>query len=189
MSYADHLRQLLEPLGVYDLSEGTFNAGELAAVGEQLDGALERLEECQREMSLTTAETFGLESIAALLAHRPVVAGPEQLRGALAALLRVNGDSFTLSAINDNLSGCGINARVQEGETAQTVEVRFPDVPGIPDGVEGMKEIIEDILPCHLAVEYVYWYITWAMMEQRFATWGAVEAAGLSWEELEKLVQ
>ena len=112
MSYADHLRQLLEPLGVYDLSEGTFNAGELAAVGEQLDGALERLEECQREMSLTTAETFGLESIAALLAHRPVAAGPEQLRGALAALLRVNGDSFTLSAINDNLSGCGINARV-----------------------------------------------------------------------------
>ena len=69
------------------------------------------------------------------------------------------------------------------------MEVRFPDVPGIPDGVEGMKEIIEDILPCHLAVEYVYWYITWAMMEQRFATWGAVEAAGLSWEELEKLVQ
>ena len=51
-----------------------------------------------------------------------------------------------------------------------------------------MKAIIEDILPCHLEIRYVYWYITWAMLEARFATWSDIEALGLTWGELEKLV-
>ena len=69
------------------------------------------------------------------------------------------------------------------------MQVTFPDVPGIPDGFEEMRKIIEDILPCHLAVEYVYWYITWAMMEEKFDTWGDIEELGLTWGELEKLVE
>ena len=66
--------------------------------------------------------------------------------------------------------------------------MRFPEVPGVPAGFEEMRSIIEDILPCHLEITYVYWFITWAMMEARFSTWRALEARKLSWEELEKLV-
>ena len=108
---------------------------------------------------------------------------------ALAALLRIGGDSFTLTAINDNLKGCGLNAVASETETPGVVEVRFPDVPGIPDGFESMRAILEDILPCHLDIRYVYWYITWALMEERFATWGDIEKLGPTWEELEKMVR
>ena len=147
------------------------------------------LEECQREMSLVTAENFGLERVAGLLTDRPVAEEPEQLRAALAALLRIGGDSFTLAAINDNLRGCGINAQARETGKAGRVEICFPDVPGIPDGFEELREIIESILPAHLGVEYVYWYITWALMEQKFATWGEIEALGPTWEELEKMVE
>ena len=113
----------------------------------------------------------------------------ERRRAALAALLRVGGDSFTLAAINDNLAGCGLNAAASEIGTPGYVEVRFPDVPGIPEGFEEMKRIIEDILPCHLGIEYVFWYITWAMMEEKFETWGDIEAGGYTWEELEKMVR
>ena len=68
------------------------------------------------------------------------------------------------------------------------VEVRFPEVPGIPDGFDEMRSIIEDILPCHLEIVYVYWFVTWQLMEERFDTWGDIEALHLSWEALEKLV-
>lgn len=68
------------------------------------------------------------------------------------------------------------------------VEVRFPEVPGIPDGFEEMSKIIEQIIPCHLQIEYVYWYITWAILESKFSTWAELEAANLTWEGLEKLV-
>ena len=50
-----------------------------------------------------------------------------------------------------------------------------------------MRAILEDILPCHLDIRYVYWYITWALMEERFATWGDIEKLGPTWEELEKM--
>ena len=166
MSYGAYLRELLRPLRIYGL-EGTANGGELEAQGKALDGVEAAMEEVQREMLICTAEG----------------------RAALAALLRIGGDSFTLTAINDNLKGCGLNAVASETETPGVVEVRFPDVPGIPDGFESMRAILEDILPCHLDIRYVYWYITWALMEERFATWGDIEKLGPTWEELEKMVR
>ncbi|NCB62933.1 MAG: DUF2313 domain-containing protein [Clostridia bacterium] len=188
MRNAGYLKDLLRPLGIYRLEDG-IGAGELESAGAALDGCTTFLEELQREMLLLTAEGDGLNQIESLLSRRPVTTDPKRRREALAALLRVGGDSFTLAAINDNLKGCGLNAVASECEAAGTVEVRFPEVPGIPNGFEDMKGIIEDILPCHLPVLYVFWYITWAMMEERFRTWGDVEAMGLTWEELEKLVK
>ena len=187
MSHADYLRELLRPLRVYEL-EGTANGGELEALGAALDGAGAALEEIQREMLVSTAEDWGLEAIESLLARRPVAPSLDRRREALAALLRIGGDSFTLAAINDNLKGCGINAVAAETGTAGQVTVSFPDVPGIPEGFEEMRAIIESILPAHLGIEYVFWYITWAVMEERFDTWGDIEALDLTWEELEKLV-
>ena len=188
MSHADYLRGLLQPLRVYELV-GTANGGELEALGAALDGAGAALEEIQREMLVSTAEDWGLEAIESLLARRPVAPSLDRRREALAALLRIGGDSFTLAAINDNLKGCGLNAVAVETGTPGVVEVYFPDVPGIPDGFEEMRAILEDILPTHLDIQYVFWYITWAMMEERFDTWGDIEAISPTWEELEKMVQ
>ena len=86
------------------------------------------------------------------------------------------------------MKGCGLNAVASETSTPGRVEVRFPEVPGIPDGFDEMRSIIEDILPCHLEIVYVYWFVTWQLMEERFDTWGDIEALHLSWEALEKLV-
>ena len=188
MGYSDYLKELLRPLGIYDLSAGAINVGELEAIGAQMDEVERRLERTQREMLLTTAEGTGLERIESLLVHLPQPLDLAHRRAALAALLRIGGDSFTLEAINDNLAGCGLNAVVSETEETGVVEVRFPEVPGIPDGFEQMDRIITDIIPCHLLIRYVYWYITWEMVEQKFVTWGALDQAGLTWEALEKLV-
>lgn len=188
MNHAAYLKELLAPLRVYRLSD-SYNAGELAAQGWALDGCGARLLEVEREMLVSTARDKGLEAVERLLARRPVTSSLERRREALAALLRIGGDSFTLAAINDNLKGCGLNAVARETGQPGYVEVYFPEVPGIPEGFEEMRAIIEDILPCHLGITYVYWYITWALMEQRFHTWGAAEAAQHSWEELEKLVK
>lgn len=116
MSYGAYLRELLRPLRIYGL-EGTANGGELEAQGKALDGVEAAMEEVQREMLICTAEGRGLEAVEALLARKPVAASLERRRAALAALLRIGGDSFTLTAINDNLKGCGLNAVASETET------------------------------------------------------------------------
>ena len=188
MGYGDYLKDLLRPLGVYRL-EGTINGGELEAVGAGLDGVAAALEETEREMLLDTAEGEGLAAVEELLTRAPVADTLERRRAALAALLRIGGDSFALSAINDTLKGCGLNALAHETGTPGQVQVTFPDVPGIPDGFDEMKKILEDILPSHLEIQYKFWYITWALMEERFDTWGDIEAISPTWEELEKMVQ
>lgn len=188
MSYAAYLRQLLRPLGVYTLS-GTANGAELDGIGAGLDAVEARLEHIQREMNLGTAENDGLESLERLLTRRPVTQSAADRRAALAALLRIGGDSFTPAAVNDNLRGCGVEAVAQEHRGAQAVRIWFPGVPGMPDGFAEMKKIIEDIVPCHLAVEYLFWYMTWARLEARFRSWSELEREGYLWQELEKLVE
>ena len=172
---------LLRPLGVYDLSEGTVNRGELAAYGPALDGGEAELSDTAREMNLTTARDFGLEQIEALLPYRPVCKTAAQRRAALAALLRIGGDSFTPEAINDTLQGCGLNARAEETDRPNYVKVYFPDVAGIPEGFDRLRTIIEEILPSHVDVTYVFWYNTWSMVARRHPTFGNGAAAGLSW--------
>ena len=188
MGYSSFLKELIRPLGRYDLSSGTINVGELEAAGDAMDLLDLQLEDIQREMLLTTAEGLGLERIEALLVHKPRPLDLKHRRAALAALLRIGNDSYTLAAINDNLAGCGLNAVVSETGERGVVEVRFPEVPGIPGGFDEMKRIIEDIIPCHLLIRYVFWYITWAMVERKFPIWADLDRSGLTWEALEKLV-
>lgn len=186
MSHASYLRELLRPLGVYDLN-APFNGGELNAQGEALDHCMEYLEEVQRESSLVTARDWGLENIARLLARRPVADDPQAMAAALAALLRIGGDSFTLAAINDTISGCGVPALVKELGVGQ-VAVFFPGIGGEPPGFQEMKKIIEDILPAHLGITYKFWFLTWEELEVKFPAWQSIEEKKLSWTELETSV-
>ena len=146
-----------------------------------LDDRETELNDAAREMNLVTAENFGLERIEALLPWRPVCETAAQRRAALAALLRIGGDSFTPVAINDTLRGCGINARAEEGEDPGYVKVYFPDVAGIPEGFDRMRSIIEEILPSHVEVTYVFWYNTWDMVAKGHPTFGDGSATELSW--------
>ena len=168
MSYAQYLRQLLAPLGVYQLN-APFQGGELEALGDAFDQVEGALEELNREACLATAEDWGLEQAASLFRRRPPATTVKTMREALAALLRIGGDSFTLAAINDTISGCGVNARVEETEQAGTVEVSFPQVPGI--------------------IQYHYWYLTWQQLEQKFSCWQDIEDKNLTWYGLETYVE
>lgn len=181
VGFEDCLVNLLRPLGVYDLRTGAINRGELAAYGAQLDRQGDALDHTAREMNLATASDFGLERIEALLPYRPVCVTARQRREALAALLRISGDSFTPETINDTLRGCGLNARAEEGSRPGYVKVYFPDVAGIPEGFDQLRVIIEEILPSHVDITYVFWYNTWGMVGDRHLTFGRAADTGLSW--------
>lgn len=184
--YGNFLKALLRPMRIYDVDSGA-GAAELNALGLAMDGLFAALEETEREMVVPTAQTEGLARYEALLPYRPASPSLAERRDAIAALLSVSGESFTVGALNSTLSGCGITATVEETGTPQTVRVRFPGTMGVPEGVEALKERIEMLLPCHLAVDYFYKWFNWLELESTFADWQALEMSGLSWAELEVL--
>lgn len=186
MSNAANMKALLQPLGIYRLENSCLGA-ELECVGAAMDRLEAELERIQREMCLITAREEGLEQAAKLFVRRPATRQPEQLAQALTALNRIREGSFTCEALNGTLAGCGLNAVVRETGQANTVEVYFPDVPGVPEEFERIRTLAEDILPAHLLVRYLFWYQTWRQMEQRQMTWRQLQE--LNWGDLEKMVE
>ena len=128
MGYSDHLRRLLRPLGVYDLRPESLSGAELEALGQGLDGVSARMDYVERESALATAQGEGLDRREALFARTPVHYTTDLRRQAIAALLRIGGDCFTLTDINNTISGCGIKALAQEKDRFGYIRIIFPDV-------------------------------------------------------------
>lgn len=183
--YEAYLRQLISPLGIYDLGSRSINGAELYALGQALDRTARRLETVERESVTATAEDEGLDRREAPFARRPAAVTAEERRDAIAALLQIDGDSLTPSAINRAIRGCGIRARALEVDEGH-LRVIFPGVGGIPAEFEQIRRIILDILPCHLEVEFYFRYLTWAECEQAGYTWA--EAENHTWESFQLAV-
>lgn len=186
--YYEYLCGLLEPLRVYATQRGAVSGSELYAAGEALDEAADALEYTEREGVLMLSEGEGLCRRERLFSRCPASPTTALRREAIAALSRINDDSFTLSAINATISGCGIRAVAEETERAGVILVRFPDTMGIPEEFERIRHIVLDIIPCHLLTEFFFRYITWAECEEQEMTWGSVEAAGHTWHSFELAV-
>ncbi|MDL2300442.1 hypothetical protein LJC01_02220 [Clostridiaceae bacterium OttesenSCG-928-D20] len=84
--YYSYLKDKLRPLGLYNLDEG-FGAEELRLVGNRLDGALEKLEELEKEGSLATASDYGISRWEEVLPYKPASPSVEDKRGASFCLL------------------------------------------------------------------------------------------------------
>lgn len=188
MGYGEHLRKLLRPLGIYDLTPGSLSGSELDALGAGLDALSERMDYVERESALATAEGEGLRRRETLFARTPVHYSTALRRQAIAALLRIGGDCFTLSDINNTISGCGIKALAQEKDRFGYIRIIFPEVAGIPEGFEQIREIILDIIPCHLDVEFYFRYLTWAECEAYQYTWTIVHQREYTWLQFQMAV-
>ena len=187
-TYYEYLCELLEPLHIYCTQRGTVNGSELYAAGKALDEAEDALEYAEREGVLLLSEGEGLSRRERLFSRCPASPTAALRRESIAALSRINDDSFTLDAINATIGGCGIHAVAEETECTGVIQVRFPDTAGIPEEFERIRQIVLDIIPCHLLTEFFFRYITWTECEERGWTWGFVEGTGHSWHSFELAV-
>ena len=184
MNYTEYIKDLLKPLGVYDLEEGA-GAAEIRCLGNALDALDDVTGSLERESTVVTAEDFGLRMYEKLLSCAAPADVLSDRRAAVIGLLGIDDMSFTADELNNTLAGCGVNAKVRETETKYTVEVYFPDIRGIPENIELIKERILMILPCHLNVVYFYSYPTWRNVEM-LGTWRNIEDAHMTWYDIEQ---
>ena len=185
MGYGEYLKNLLRPLRLYELDSGAGGA-ELESVGAALDGVYGALERALAEGIVASARDAGLGAYEEILPFVPSYLTAEDRRRAVEALLRIDMRSFTCADLNGTISGCGIRARVEETGTAQTVLVSFPYNRGVPEGFDELRSRIEQILPCHLGVEYFFDRILWGQVAEWFASWAQLEERCPTWDAWEK---
>lgn len=184
MNYFDYLKQMLEPLGLYDLQSGA-GAAELQSIGALLDEIFEDLEKISVENFPHLAEDFGLSNYEEIFPFAPSSSTLEDRRRSILSLLRVRNGAHTIEMLDDTLSGCGIMATVEERDEPLVVMVRFPECRGIPADIDILKNKIEHILPCHLIVLYEYIYSTWEELMESIPTWQSLQTNCNTWKELE----
>ena len=184
LGYTEYLKQMLLPLGIYDLEEG-IGAEEIRVIGKQLDDIFNSLEVLGREAVLAQAQSYGLKNYEKMLPFTPAYITVEDERNAVLALLRIRGGCFTQAMLQNTLSGCGISASIEERAAAMTLAVGFPENRGIPENFDKLKMRIEEIIPCNLAVNYSFIYSTWQELMSLLSNWSALEGLAKNWRELE----
>lgn len=183
MDYALYLKDLLRPVGVYDLESG-IGAWEIESLGAAFDNADDETQTLETESVILSASGYGLENYEKILPYIPAYEDLETRRTAIIALLQINDGAFTVSALNRTLAGCGINAKVEETDEKYIVCVSFPDNNGVPYGFDEIKNRIEQILPCHIEAVYTFTYPTWSEIEA-LGTWGDIENRNMTWSDIE----
>ncbi len=62
MGYAEYIRGLLRPVGIYTFAPGSIGNGEIESIGAALDGCEAAAEESEREVLVPTAKDGALRS-------------------------------------------------------------------------------------------------------------------------------
>ena len=107
------------------------------------------------------------DTVAAVMSREPLVLSPRMTAREALALQYVT------------------EALAQEKEQFGYIRVIFPETAGVPPEFEQISQIILDIIPCHLEVEFYFRYLTWAECHAHGYTWAVVHQNQWTWQEFQ----
>lgn len=184
MGYADYLKQMLKPLGVYNLSSG-YGEAEIDAIGTMLDGVDSEMENALENAAFYAVSEEALKKLEELF---PIlVFGDSDARRleAVKEFSRVNDGWSSVSSLQKQLDACGLSVEISEGDEKFTVDLNFDNVRGELTAQE--TEVVQSIMPAHVMLNYICGGLTWDRAEELFPTWEDFDSCGLTASEMMKL--
>jgi hypothetical protein len=109
----------------------------------------------------------------------------EQRREQVKSKLRGYG-TVTLEHLKNVCASYG-NGEVEIIENPSIYEfiIKFVGEKGIPQNIENLKKIVDDLKPAHLGVVYEFSYLTWDETDTNSWTWNETDALNLTWDQFE----
>lgn len=108
----------------------------------------------------------------------------DERRSAIKSRLRGVGTVTSELLKNVARSFVGGEINVTEVPAEYKIVIEFIDDFGVPSNIDVLKQVISEIVPAHLAVEYEYRYMTWSELDALGYTWSELDAKGLTFEAL-----
>ena len=184
MGYADYLKQMLSPLGIYRLESG-YGAAELDAVGDALDKVRAELDIYLDGSVCTSSSGEYLRLFEALFPIVNFAGTEEERRENILTLLAVNDSWSDKPSLEAMLKACGVEAEIVETDDKFKTELRFTQIRGEPTDDE--KQVCKAIMPAHVTLQFVCDGLIWDRAEELFPTWDDLDSAGLTASEIAKL--
>jgi len=109
----------------------------------------------------------------------------DQRRSVIKSKLRGAG-TVTLAVIKDVADSFeNGEIRVEEIFSEYKVVITFIGTRGIPPNEPDMRQVLREIIPAHLELEFRYTYLTWDELDAADLTWDELEALNMTWDQLE----
>ena len=173
---------LLDPLRLYDLSEGSHIFRELQAYAAGLELFRQRLERCRDDLFLATCSLERLARWEELL-DLPVARSGEASRREMAAVkLSLGEGDFTPEGIRRSLLAAGLEAALQEEFSRRLIRVTDALIIGGYQTLDEVKQQVRRMLPAHLEVEFDIGILTWEMFEGFGLDFAAWDRRDFTWE-------
>jgi hypothetical protein len=108
----------------------------------------------------------------------------EERRSAVKSRMRGAG-TVTVEGLK-NICNAYVNGRINviESLSDYKIIIEFIDERGYPSNIETLKQIISQVIPAHIAVEYQYRYLTWNEFDSFGWSWSQIDAKQLTFDEL-----
>jgi hypothetical protein len=108
----------------------------------------------------------------------------EERKSAVKSRMRGAG-TVTIEGLK-NICNAYINGRINviESLSDYKIIIEFIDERGYPSNIETLKQIISQVIPAHIAVEYQYRYLTWNEFDSFVWSWSQIDAKQLTYDEL-----
>lgn len=169
---------LLLYMPLYYRDSGIVNAL-LSVEGKEFDILRENIDDVKNQFFIDTA-TWGLElweKEYGLPVNTEFT--DQQRRSRLKGKIRGVGksDATLIKTLAEAYSNGEVDVSFEDG----TIGVKFVGIRGIPDILEVLKGQINDIVPAHLEVVYIFSYLTW----KEFDLLSASVQESMTWDQLE----
>lgn len=183
MNALTSLRQMLLPMGLYDLSDTSVVSQELKAYAAGFALVEEILDQVEQNMFVSTASGDALARWEQLLGlpTQPEVSLPDR-RETILSRLSIRPWDFTLSRLEQSVSGTGVKVSIAQNPPLGPLVISFVDTMLEYEDWDQLKEQILSFLPAHLEAEFDVGVLTWEMFDQKDLSFSQLDAEDFTWK-------
>lgn len=184
MRALDHMRQVLENTGLYNLTGNSPVEWELAAYDAGFTLVEERFDRLLADLFVDTASREKIAQWESLFRTQPALGGLEDCRETLRQRFSIHPDSFTFQAVSDFLPAAGVRGLLMENNGS--LVILLGRLMGV-NQKEAEREL-NRLLPSHIPWSWDE-SITWVALNAypaAFEEWDGLEK---TWEELDQITR
>lgn len=103
-------------------------------------------------------------------------------------IAKMRGTATTTKELIKNVAVAFSNGEVEiiEENEKYTIKIKFIGSKGIPSNIDEFKKAITQIIPAHLAIDYIFTYLTWDEFDGYNKSWNDWDKLNLSWDKLQE---